>query len=548
MQEARDQADHGPRGLLRGRPQDRGGQVRAQPPDAGGPERPGLPQPGQAHVRRLPGGLQARQGQRGHGAALAVLRGRDRPDRLPGLALLPAAGRGQPPRGPRPRRRAAAGLRLRQRLLRGPEERDRAPGQGQRGHRGHRPRGRPAGGGHGRRALPGPRGLPQPLGAAVRADQEHAGRAEDVLRHQRVLPQGHRRDDGRVLGLARGGAHHAGDRRALQRGHRARQHAHPQLRDAGRPPRGRLPARPGPGRAARALRRSHPGRGHGAAGHGARGHRADGLRRLLPDRLGLRQVRQGQRHRRGPGPWLGGRLAGVLRAGHHRGRPAQVRPAVRALPEPRARVHAGHRHRLLGQGPRPGHALRREQVRARVGGPDRDLRQDAAAQRHPRRGAGARQGLRGRRPAGQAHPRAGHGPLAVAGQVPGRGRRAQEGLRHRRRGARGHRHRPRARGHRAQRRRPRRRGGHRRPAAHRHRAAAADGGPRRRVRGRRARLQGHHPVLHGPDRGAGPAQDGLPGPAQPGRHRELPGHHRRGRGRAARHGRRCRWTTPRPTR
>ena len=39
-----------------------------------------------------------------------------------------------------------------------------------------RPRGRPAAGGDRRRALPGPRGLRQPQGAAVRADQEHAGR------------------------------------------------------------------------------------------------------------------------------------------------------------------------------------------------------------------------------------------------------------------------------------------------------------------------------------------------------------------------------------
>ena len=34
------------------------------------------------------------------------------------------------------------------------------------------------------------------------------------------------------------------------------------------------------------------------------GHRPDGLQRLLPDRLGLRQVREGQRHRRRPGPRL----------------------------------------------------------------------------------------------------------------------------------------------------------------------------------------------------------------------------------------------------
>ena len=35
----------------------------------------------------------------------------------------------------------------------------------------------------------------------------------------------------------------------------------------------------------------------------------DGLLRLLPDRVGLHQLREGQRHRRRPGPRLGGRLA-----------------------------------------------------------------------------------------------------------------------------------------------------------------------------------------------------------------------------------------------
>ena len=52
-----------------------------------------------------------------------------------------------------------------------------------------------------------------------------------------------------------------------------------------------------------------------------------------------------------PGPWLGGRLAGRLRAADHRPRSARVRPAVRALPQPRARVDAGHRRRLLGARP-----------------------------------------------------------------------------------------------------------------------------------------------------------------------------------------------------
>ena len=38
----------------------------------------------------------------------------------------------------------------------------------------------------------------------------------------------------------------------------------------------------------------------------------------------------------GPGPWFGGRLAGGLRDGHHQHRPHPARPAVRALPQPRA--------------------------------------------------------------------------------------------------------------------------------------------------------------------------------------------------------------------
>ena len=92
----------------------------------------------------------------------------------------------------------------------------------------------------------------------------------------------------------------------------------------------------------------------------------------------------------GPGPRLGGRLARLLLPEHHRGRPARIRPAVRALPQSRARVHARHRHRLLRQGPRAGDALRRGQVRQGLRRADHHLRQDAAAQRHARLGAGAR--------------------------------------------------------------------------------------------------------------------------------------------------------------
>ncbi len=47
-----------------------------------------------------------------------------------------------------------------------------------------------------------------------------------------------------------------------------------------------------------ALRRPAARGGDRAHGDGARRDRPDGLQRLLPDRLGLRQVRQGERHRR----------------------------------------------------------------------------------------------------------------------------------------------------------------------------------------------------------------------------------------------------------
>ncbi len=121
-------------------------------------------------------------------------RGRDRPHRLPAVALLPPPGRGAARRRPRPRRRPDPGVRPRPGLLRGPEERDRRAGEGQPRHRRDRPRGRPAAGRHRRRPLPAPRGLRQPRGAALRADEIDPRGAEAELRHQRVLPQEQRGD------------------------------------------------------------------------------------------------------------------------------------------------------------------------------------------------------------------------------------------------------------------------------------------------------------------------------------------------------------------
>ena len=98
---------------------------------------------------------------------------------------------------------------------------------------------------------------------------------------------------------------------------------------------------------------------------------------------------------------------------------------------------------------------------------------------------------------------------------------------------------------------PRRRGRDLGPAAHEHRAAAARRRRRRRrqrQRGRRARLQARHAVLDEAGRGARPAEDGLPRPAQPRRHRGRAGHHRALGRRAPGHVARCRSTTGRPTR
>ena len=61
----------------------------------------------------------------------------------------------------------------------------------------------------------------------------------------------------------------------------------------------------------------------------------------------------------GPGRGSGAGLAGRLGADHHRPRPAALRPAVRAVPQSRARVDARLRHRLL-----PGPARRGDRLRA----------------------------------------------------------------------------------------------------------------------------------------------------------------------------------------
>ena len=109
-----------------------------------------------------------------------------------------------------------------------------------------------------------------------------------------------------------------------------------------------------PGSAAR-LRLRHQGADHRDATTAVRGPprvrardiNKHGLRRLLPDRRRLHQLGEGSGHPGRPGPRLGGRLPGRVRAPHHRPRPDAVQAPLRALPESRAQVDARYRRRLL---------------------------------------------------------------------------------------------------------------------------------------------------------------------------------------------------------
>ncbi len=281
---------------------------------------------------------------------------------------------------------------------------------------------------------------PRPArGAAARAAARRAGLRQGAAarRHQRALlrrrrrPRGPRRAD---LHRRRAGARHAGPAPALARaplphagrdgealrrpagGHR--QHgrdraplllspAHPQadpaeLHDAGRhrrsTPRRRCAS--SPTRASRraspptARRRASRGGLPGAARLRARHHRAHEVPGLLPDRVGLHQMGQGPGHPGRAGPRLGRGLARGLRAHHHRPRPDALRAAVRAVPQPRAHLDAGFRHRLLPDAARGGDPVRAPPLRARPRGADRHLRlvpgARRAAQRRPRAGDAAR--------------------------------------------------------------------------------------------------------------------------------------------------------------
>ena len=344
--------------------------------------------------------------------------------------------------------------------------------------------------------------------------------------------QDRRRDGGAVRRPARGDRQHAGDRPALRLHGRDPRADPARLPDRGRAERGARAAPAGGSRARGAADHaglSAAGRRHRARRARAPLSRAPGLRApgdrghelcgLLPDRRRLHPVGQGPGHSGRPGPWLRGGLGGRLVARDHRPRSAPLRPAVRALPQPRAGLDARLRRRLLPGPARRGDPLRARQVRRRPGGGDHHLRQAAGACRAARRRPRARHALRPGRPgrqAGAVQP----GPSADPGA--GAGARAAA----RRGGARGRPGRPPDRDRQAARRPaaprldPCRRRGDRRPAARRAGAAL----PRSAL--------GHagHPVQHEGRRAGGPGQVRLPGPD----HADPPGA-RRAPGQPARH-------------
>src|SRR5438034_1196002 len=251
-----------------------------------------------------------------------------------------------------------------------------------------------------------------------------------------------------------------------------------------------------------ALRRPPAPRRSGAARLRAGRHLAHRLRRVFPHRLRHREGREGPRYPGGAGARLRRRVARGVRPRHHGHRAAHVRPAVRAVPEPRARLDAGHRSRLLLRTPGPGHPVRAGALRPRIGGPDHHLRDPQGARRVPRRGAHAADRARRGRPVHEAHPggprRHGHAGRctgAVAGTAaagPPRRARAQ--------GARaGHPHR-----------------GARSTRLGARRGRRERAGPAHRLRARVPRPPGagrhHHAVRHGGARAGRDAEDRHPRP------------------------------------
>ena len=105
---------------------------------------------------------------------------------------------------------------------------------------------------------------------------------------------------------------------------------------------------------------------------------------LLPHRPGFHQLGEAQRHPGGSRARLRRGIAGCVFAARHRHRSHPLPSALRAVPQSRARLDAGLRHRLLPGRARSGDRLRQAQIRCRIRFADRDVRHAC------RQGCGAR--------------------------------------------------------------------------------------------------------------------------------------------------------------
>ena len=411
--------------------------------------------------------------------------------------------------------------------------------------------------GDGRRPLPAPRGLPQPRGAALRADQVDARAAEADLRHQRVLPQEPRR-----RWRSRSPPWPEAVPTTLEIAERCNVEI-----ELGKLLLPRFPTPDGeePGAMLRrladeGLRRRYgdppPGRGASSALEFELGVIAE---------MGFESyflivwdfVHYAKENGIAVGPGRGSAAGSIVAyalnitdldpLANDLLFERFLNPARKSMPDIDIDFSVRGRERVI--------RYVAGEVRPRVGRPDHHLRQDGAAGRDPRRGPGARLRLRHRRPAREADPRADHGPQPELRGLPEAGPGAAQRLRRRPEREQDRRRRAGPRGHRPQQLDPRRRGGDRRPPARRDRAAAARRGPQGaggnengKERQAGALVQDRHPVLDGADRGDRPAEDGLPRPAQPRRDRGRGRHHPALARRRRSTWSRSRSTTPRPTR
>jgi hypothetical protein len=342
------------------------GRRRLHPHDDAGRGRGRAAQPVPAVQPGVPGGLlpQAADGPR---ADRRARQGDHRHHRVP-------VGRGADPAAARPAGQGAGrGGRLPGHLRGGqllpgadgarPGHRAVGPGRAA----GDRPEAGPAPAGHQRQPLrdqgPGARAR----GPAVRRHRPDHGRPEAVQARRRRLLHQAGRGDAPDLGRQRAGGvrQHAAHRRAGPALRRRVQARRPDAevpgargRDAG------LVAAQGGGRRHRdAVRRRSGDRGQRAHRVRAHGHREDGLPGLLPGRGRHLPARAGGQDRARPGPRVGHRVDGGLRAGHHRPGPDRALADLRAVPQPRAHLHAGHRPGLRRARPGRHDPLRHRQVR-----------------------------------------------------------------------------------------------------------------------------------------------------------------------------------------